>query len=179
MHYTLIGSLNSLYHSLGALDDNCLLEHEYKEMLLHPRNMAEDFCNTLKVNVDDTPPKKYFVCSDYRFYCCTALISCTLNFNCRCGKPINGTIFLESSANGFVNDDVSYIIIDDLIVIPNSVYYSSFAHIQNSGIKGSSSLKKITMKFTKKKVLHLHLSFLNGYFFRSLTLRIPYSNFTF
>jgi len=152
-----IGSLNSLYHSVAALDDNCLTAQAYKERLLRPWNMAEDFCNTLKLNIDDTPLKQYFVCNNFCAHTCSAIMRCTSNSVCSCGRAVNQTVFLKSSANGFVNDDAIFVITDDLIVMPNSMDYLSFALVLKLGIKFPSSLKEITVNVTTKKVLHLHL----------------------
>ncbi|XP_027903713.1 uncharacterized protein LOC114163607 [Vigna unguiculata] len=149
-----IGSLNSLYRSVAALDNNCLWQQEDKKILLHPRNMAEDFCNSLKLNIDDTQPKIYFVCESISYLCDS--ICCTSNSYCRCGKPRNQEASLKSSLKGFVNDVATFVITDDLIVMPNSMDYSSFAHLQNSGIKHPCLLKEIIVNVTRKKVLHLH-----------------------
>jgi len=146
-----IGSLNSLYHSVAALDNNFLY---HKQILLHPRYMAEDFCNSLKLNIDDTQPKIYFVCSGESTYSCDS-ICCTSYSYCRCGKLRNRKASLKSSPKGFVNDVATFVITDDLIVMPNSMDYSSFAHLQNSGIKYPCLLKEITVNVTRKKVLHL------------------------
>jgi len=111
-----IGSLNSLYHSVAALDDKHLWAHAYKEKLLHPRNMAEDFCNTLKLNIDDSWPKYYFLCQNCNRF--------SVNSKCGCSKPTNRTVFFRRSRNGFVNDGASFIITDDLIVMPIYLDYS-------------------------------------------------------
>lgn len=125
-----IGSLNSFYHSVEALDGGFRWRQGYnKQMLLRPRNTAEDFCKTLKVNIDDTPPRERFV---YR-----------------------GS-FPECSQNGFVNDVATFVITDDLILMPKSVDYPRLAILQDLGIKGPFSLKEITVDVTKKKVLLLH-----------------------
>ncbi|XP_027903714.1 uncharacterized protein LOC114163608 [Vigna unguiculata] len=150
-----IGSLNSLYHSVAALDDNCLTAQAYKERLLRPWNMAEDFCNTLKLNIDDTPLKQYFVCNNFCAHTCSAIMRCTSNSVCSCGRAVNQTVFLKSSANGFVNDDAIFVITDDLIVMPNSMDYLSFALVLKLGIKFPSSLKEITVNVTTKKVVDL------------------------
>ncbi|KAL2347192.1 hypothetical protein Fmac_001192 [Flemingia macrophylla] len=49
--------LNSLYHSV---EDLKMGPQTREELLLKPRNSSEDYCNTLKLNVDDTDPTKYF-----------------------------------------------------------------------------------------------------------------------
>jgi len=49
-----LGSLNSLYHCVEDLDEGCLGTSIRKEMLLQPANSSEDYCSSLKLNIDDT-----------------------------------------------------------------------------------------------------------------------------
>ncbi|PNX56665.1 hypothetical protein L195_g058319, partial [Trifolium pratense] len=52
-----IGCLNSLYHCVEDLEaEACLGTRMSKEMLLQPANSSECYCNTLKLNIDDTEP---------------------------------------------------------------------------------------------------------------------------
>ncbi|MCI37094.1 DUF674 family protein [Trifolium medium] len=60
-----VGCLNSLYHSVANLDDGCMWNERSKQVLLQPSNLAEDYCNTLKLNIDDTQPAKFIVCNNY------------------------------------------------------------------------------------------------------------------
>jgi hypothetical protein len=60
-----VGCLNSLYKSVADLDQSCFSTDTIKQMLLQPINSAEDYCSTLKLNIDDTPPTKYFLCAEY------------------------------------------------------------------------------------------------------------------
>ncbi|XP_027903712.1 uncharacterized protein LOC114163606 [Vigna unguiculata] len=142
-----LGSLNSLYHSVAHLDT------QYKEMLLQPSNSAEDFCNTLKLNIDDTEPKKYFMCTAA---CYRSLLNdyCNTLRNCNCGRLLTHEVFLKHFSNGFVKDG-TFIITDDLIVMPNSVDYATFSLFQNLGIRNPSSVKEMTINVTKEKVLDL------------------------
>jgi len=128
-----IGSLNSLYHSVAALDSRCLWAQENKEMVLRPRNTAQDFCKTLKINIDDTHHTK-------RFFSTGSFFKCS-----------------ENEFNGFVNDATTFVITDDLILMPKSVDRTRLAQLQDLGIEGPISLKEMTVKVTKKKVLLLHL----------------------
>lgn len=58
------GSISSLYQSVSKLDQQYLWSHTCKEMLLNPRNSMEDYCQKLKLNIDDTPVQ-YFVCGNW------------------------------------------------------------------------------------------------------------------
>jgi hypothetical protein len=53
-----VGCLNSLYKSVADLDQGCFSNDTIKQMLLQPNNFAEDYCSTLKLNIDDTPPRR-------------------------------------------------------------------------------------------------------------------------
>jgi len=138
-----IGSLNSFYHSVAALDFNGLWGQIFKPALLRPQNKAQEFCNSLKINIDNTHPPITF---------CPELV------------------ILRRLEDGFVNDAETFVITDDLMVIPNTVDYSVLAQMQALGIKGPTSLKEITMNFTKKKVLPLHLISLQNSYNLSLAL---------
>ena len=58
-------SLSSLYESIANLDQNHFWTEACKEMLLKPRNSLEDYCQSLKLNIDDTEPTKYFICEKW------------------------------------------------------------------------------------------------------------------
>ncbi|XP_020220973.1 uncharacterized protein LOC109803700 [Cajanus cajan] len=148
-----IGCLNSLYHSVTDLD-NCLWNRTFKEILLQPRNSSQDYCNSLKLNIDDSD-SKYYVCTDFGSCSCFQLIPYTTTLNCRYGFPLTRTAFSENFCNGFVNAAASFIVTDDLIVMPNSVDYTTFALLQNLGIKSPSSVKEMTVNVNKEKVLDL------------------------
>ncbi|KAL2347185.1 hypothetical protein Fmac_001185 [Flemingia macrophylla] len=147
------GCLNSLYHSV---EDLKMGPQTRKELLLKPRNSSEDYCNTLELNVDDTVPTKYFLCDDkYGRNSCQCL-SPIMNVMCRCSNILSHSYTLTHSCNGFVKADVTFVITDNLIVIPNTVdYITSFGLFHKLGIKCASSMKEMTLNVTKEKVLDL------------------------
>ncbi|KAK7373852.1 hypothetical protein VNO80_07272 [Phaseolus coccineus] len=53
-------SLSSIYQSVENLPKECLRTDTCEEMLLRPRNSMEAYCRSLKINIDDKEPKKYF-----------------------------------------------------------------------------------------------------------------------
>lgn len=154
---TNIGCLNSLYQSVANLEVKHLSTATCKEMLLRPRNTSEDFCRTLKLNIDDTEPTKYFM---FHSFVCLDFVSCYClstfkSIRCPCGKLLDRSVFLKSSnvnCDGFVQRGATFIITDDLIIRPNSME-TSFGVIQNFEIKNTSSVKQITVNVTKEKVL--------------------------
>ncbi|KAG5076092.1 hypothetical protein JHK82_054787 [Glycine max] len=54
--------------------------------------------------------------------------------------------------NGFVKDVATFIVTDDLVVIPNAMD-SSFGVLQKFGVKSWSSIQEMTVNVTKKKVI--------------------------
>ncbi|XP_058739944.1 uncharacterized protein LOC131612151 isoform X1 [Vicia villosa] len=147
-----LGSLNSLYKSVENLDLSYLTTNTCKEMLLHPRNSSEDYCDTLKFNIDDAvdPTRPFFVCSDSAS-CKFKLLSSFSNQRCECGSPLDHQILMEKEkvCNGFVKDCPTFLVTDDLRVLPNSMD-TSFDLLKNFGIKNSDSVKTMTAIITQK-----------------------------
>ncbi|KAL9315437.1 hypothetical protein ACSQ67_016438 [Phaseolus vulgaris] len=56
--------------------------------------------------------------------------------------------------NGFVNEVATFIVTDDLVVIPNAVD-TSFGVLQKFGVKSLSSVQEMSVNVTKSKVLDL------------------------
>jgi hypothetical protein len=150
-----IGCLDSFYQSVANLDNNCLLSEKIKEILLQPKNSSEDYCSTIKLNIDDTQPTEYFIA-------CYQVCPKIETSNCRyfttsrdkeChGFSFGATTSRDEECHGFVNDVATFVITDNLNVIPNSSGYTNLALIQNSGIKSISSVKEISVNVTKEKV---------------------------
>ncbi|RHN44343.1 hypothetical protein MtrunA17_Chr7g0218371 [Medicago truncatula] len=103
------GSISSLYQSVSKFDQQYLWSHTCKEMLLNPRNSMEDYCQKLKLNIDDTS-MQYFVCENWD--CRRKNSGCRLsifrNKICYCGKVMNREVFPEypNLENGFVKKNV-------------------------------------------------------------------------
>ncbi|XP_022004518.1 uncharacterized protein LOC110902087 [Helianthus annuus] len=121
-----IGSLNNLYQSLLDLSMNCMSAEENKWMLLNPRTSSHDTYRTLKLNINDEEPTKFFICQDILCSRCSGPCFSTCNLaKCKCGKTMNLEMKYEE-LNGnmtggvFVSDLTSYIVTDDLRVMPNS-----------------------------------------------------------
>jgi len=173
-----VGCLNSLYHGVTDLDEGCMWNQTIKPMLLQPINSAEDYCNTLKLNIDDSQPTKYFICNNYNNGC---------NYNdltistykdkhyCRCRYPFTVAVIFKHFRQGFVNSVATFVITDDLTVMPNSIDYTSFSLLQELGIKNPCSVKEIVLKVTKEKVLYLNISSYNSSSNTSLKFLIDYN----
>lgn len=144
-----IGCLNSLYQSVEKMG------------LLTNYNSSEDYCRTLRINFDDSQPTKYFICSKYEEldYQCTYLSIGSKNNYCFYGHPLSHSVSLSSSLKdfclGFVKFNKSFVISDNLTVLPHSMDHTIFDLSNNFGIKSTSSIKEMTVNVTKGKVLDL------------------------
>ncbi|PWA61171.1 hypothetical protein CTI12_AA374670 [Artemisia annua] len=122
-----LGSLNNLYHSLVDFPDKYMSSEESKFLMLNPRSSSYDYCQKLKLNIDDTEPGKYFVCENSDCYRRSgALYSFCCSAKCRyCGKLMNQQIkFMGSTirkGSGFVSDEMTFVVTDDLNVFPNTL----------------------------------------------------------
>ena len=161
-----VGCLNSLYQSVADLSKRYFLTKTHKKMLLQPINSSEDYCNSLTLNIDDTPPATHFLCTIVDDNCCGNGLYTSSDTNCAGGNPLTHLVSLKHFHKGFVTSSASFVFTDDLIVMPNSKHVTSFGLLQNCGIKTTSSLKEMTFEVTKEKVyIYLFLSSRNHSFF--------------
>jgi hypothetical protein len=63
----------------------------------------------------------------------------------------NRSVFPRPYCKGFVNSVATFVITDDLTIMPNSMIHTSFSLLKNSGIS-TSSAKEITVNVTEEKV---------------------------
>ncbi|KEH32836.1 DUF674 family protein [Medicago truncatula] len=138
-----IGCLNSLYQSVENIG------------LLPINNSSEDYCSTLKINIDDTVPTIYFRCSKDHGHHCPYLSIGTKYIYGRCGNRLNRSVSLAQLCNGFVKGATTFVITDDLFVSPHSINHTLLDLIKNLGMKNTSSVKEMTVNVTKEKVLDL------------------------
>lgn len=149
-----IGSFNNLYASVVNLDANYFETKECKEMLLITRNSAEAHCRNLKIDIDDTKPIQYFICEDE---CITKLIgkncahmSTSSTVKCKdygrfLNRKIRFTSPSESNEGVFVTKSSSFVISDDLQVIPDNPG-STLGILESSGVKDFAVLEEKTLK---------------------------------
>ncbi|KAK7256840.1 hypothetical protein RIF29_30371 [Crotalaria pallida] len=149
-----VGSLSSLYNSVAKLEVKHFLTETFKEMLLRPRNSMEAYCQKLKLNVDDTEKMNYFICENWN---CSrqesggGLLSTFRNTTCKCGKLMNREISLpngnSNNNEGFVPDKISFIISDDLKVMPENFQ----ASVVLLGIEDFSMIKEVIVNVSQKE----------------------------
>ncbi|WVZ16340.1 hypothetical protein V8G54_009322 [Vigna mungo] len=153
-----VGSLISLYRSVENPDKEFLSTDPCKQMILRPKNSMERYCKNLKLKIDDTEPTEYFVCNNLVNCLCKrpVLVSMFKNRRCRCGNMLDKPISLESNYffDGFVKDDDTFLITDDLKVVPNSLN-AFFDLFKSCGIESPSSVNKMTVTVTKNQVMDL------------------------
>lgn len=144
------GSLSSLYQSVANLDAQYLC----KEMLLKPRNSMEEYCRPLKLNIDDTEPVEYFRCPNWE--CnrsdCGSCLSSFKYQKCSCGEVMHTQVLPKWSnlENGFVNETSTFIICDDLNVMPN-VFETIVSLLRKLGVDNSDNIQEQTVSVTKKE----------------------------
>ncbi|XP_027929621.1 uncharacterized protein LOC114185880 isoform X1 [Vigna unguiculata] len=160
-----IGSLSSLYEGVSHLEEEHLWTQKCKEMLLHPRTSMESYFQPLKLNIDDTHPTEYFLCEDLGCSRKTngSLLSIFSNQRCSCGKLMNRIVSPENITleNGFVKETASFIICDDLSVLPN-VVVTSVNLLQRLGIRDMDAIEEQTLDISKREVVDLlKLSFIS------------------
>ncbi|KAH1155198.1 hypothetical protein AAZX31_18G176300 [Glycine max] len=151
------GSLSSLYESVSHLEDKYLRTQTCKEMLLQPRNSMESYCKHVKLNIDDTEPTKYFLCANLN---CSIVSGRQLSIfryqRCRCGNLMNREVFpIEViPGNGFVNEIATFIICDDLSVLPN-VVGTSVSLLRKLGIKDMATIDERNVDISKREVVDI------------------------
>nr|KYP66512.1 hypothetical protein KK1_012808 [Cajanus cajan] len=149
------GCLSSLLECVEKLDPGCVGTETCKQMLMRPTNFAEDYCRDLKINIDeDMEPLRYFLCTKLP-YCSHYMLSNFENQRCKCGNPMDRAIAARRNAlNGFVNVGSTFIITDDLVVIPNTMD-TDLGFLQKCGVENLSSVRTMTVNVTRTKVLDM------------------------
>jgi hypothetical protein len=160
-----IGCLNSLNQSVENLG------------LLTNYNSSEDYCSNLKINIDDTQPTKYFICSKlhelFHLEGCSYLSIGSKQNYCMFGHPLSQSVSLSHPLSraislplshfcfGFVKSNTSFIISDDLIILPHTMNHTIYDLSNNFGIQSTSSIKQVTVNVTKEKVFYFQFYSLN------------------
>jgi len=151
------GSLSTLYQSVSDLDEHYLWSNTCKEMLLNPRNSMEAYCQQLKLNIDDTPAQ-YFTCKDWqscRGYINGSRITTYRNQKCICGKLLNKSASVKTDLTpvgngGFLKETATFIIQDDLCVMPNDLG-TSLHLLQTHGLNDIADVEKKKLVVNKKE----------------------------
>ncbi|XP_043694601.1 uncharacterized protein LOC122645355 [Telopea speciosissima] len=166
-HPAIIGSLTSLYDCVESLEEQLLHTKACKSMLLHPRNPCENECKKLKLNIDDTEPTKYYICSDWN---CSrresgGLYTTFMNVRCNCGKMLDKQICMVKEDAGaraeggdgrgvFVCGTIKFMVTDELQVKTMSPA-TIVTLLHKLGFKDMSSLQETTLSIGSEEILNL------------------------
>ncbi|KAJ9550997.1 hypothetical protein OSB04_015042 [Centaurea solstitialis] len=166
--FAVFGSLNNLFQSLINLPVNYLFSEECKVMLLNPISSAYNYCSKLKLNIDETLLTKYFTCNTWkcnrRTYTNRRLSACNSARCMDCGKLMNREVrFKHKTSNAtnnnisngvFVSDITTYIVTDDLSVMP----YTPGCCIQllrDVGVTDTGFLEERSVDIGREQILDL------------------------
>ncbi|XP_057793375.1 uncharacterized protein LOC131009997 [Salvia miltiorrhiza] len=133
-----IGSLSSLYRSAADLACSHFWTEGAKKALLNPTSSFEDEIKGLKLDFADSPPAEYFRCSK-----CPLTLS-GKGADKRC-KIASGGVFTKLKA--------SFIISDDLRILPNDKAYSTT--IDFLGITDADKAEAIEVDFGFSEIMKL------------------------
>ncbi|KAK2966150.1 hypothetical protein RJ640_018403 [Escallonia rubra] len=155
-----LGSLTTLYESVSGLQMKHFWTEVGKVMLLNPRNSAVAQCQKLKINIDDTEQTKYFICGAAicKIYC---RLSPFKDSKCICGDLMNtemrlfaSDVRLQDSNSVFVTETASFLITDDLQIMPNLVG-TTVALVSSHSKTDINVLEERTWKVGVEEVLNL------------------------
>ncbi|XP_073277478.1 uncharacterized protein [Primulina huaijiensis] len=151
----IFGSLNSLYAGLLNMDDRHFWTLEGLLMLAYPRNSSEMECSRLKLLIDDTPPTRYFMCSNMM------CVSMYYNMNCRCsnsGNMMNRNDVAVGSQCGvksvFTVPTALFILTDDMQILTNSPA-SVLRILKLNAIKDTNALEERTLIVGRNEIMEL------------------------
>jgi hypothetical protein len=152
------GSISSLYQSVANLDQQYLWSETCKDMLLNPRKFMYSLKN-VKLNFDDTKAlQSYYLCE--KTTCKIEnqyVISYFKNQKCICGKLFNREKpLISKEENGFVMETSTFIVSDDLFVMPNLIG-TSLNLLQKHGVNDYNVIDKQTVNLTKNEASFLCL----------------------
>ncbi|PWA84921.1 hypothetical protein CTI12_AA049010 [Artemisia annua] len=160
-----LGSLNNLYYSLVDLPECYFITEECRLMLLNPRSPSYDRSTELKLKTDDTAPTKYFVCKDYT--CTFSLFkfsTCNTSRCSKCGKFMDQEIHFKNITHSadadcvgcgvFVSDITTFIVTDDLRVMPHTPG-CCIQSLIDLGVTDTSHLEERTVELGREQILNL------------------------
>ncbi|XP_057793378.1 uncharacterized protein LOC131010001 [Salvia miltiorrhiza] len=124
------GSLSTLYNGLANLDSDHFWTEGAKSILLHPRSSSDAECKKLGLDISDSPPFEYFVCSKECYKLRLRSISMFYDITGKCNS-CKGNLIKEVVDNNdaqivacedgvFTKTTVSFLITDDLHIMPNA-----------------------------------------------------------
>ncbi|KAI0489172.1 hypothetical protein KFK09_029014 [Dendrobium nobile] len=165
-----LGSIDNLYDSIEKLEDQYWRTKACRNMLLSPRNVAEKYCEHLKLNVDgDNNPREFYYCkmegckSHSKYY-----FSSVRDTICHYCEEVMDEVELWKKVEIIENDEVfvkknnvKYIITDDFHVKPYSMSYY-YDMPKDFGVEDLYLMEVRTIEFGREELLNLLKKLLEG-----------------
>ncbi|KAJ9551071.1 hypothetical protein OSB04_015116 [Centaurea solstitialis] len=154
-----VGCLNNVYRSLAELPAGYFTDEENKFLMLNPRTYGYDYCFHLEHKIDDTEPTNYFKCGGwlcnrpgFSFTTCSyaKCIYCGSVMNEEAGDQFDG----DDEESVFVPNLVSFIVTDDLRVMPNTSDFS-IPLVCDLGSTDPSHLEERTIDICREQMVIL------------------------
>ncbi|XP_073265201.1 uncharacterized protein [Populus alba] len=161
-----IGCMNNLYKSVENIDVKYFRTEACKDMLLHPRNSAAAYCESLKLKIDDIDTSSFFCCESSQ---CIAsgykLLSQYKNLYCGCGRPMSRNLNLscpapsnsgsdERNRGVFVKELARFVVSDYFQVMPASTS-ASISLLTKLGVMDTSNIEERIFDIGVTEVLEL------------------------
>ncbi|GJY70431.1 RNA-directed DNA polymerase, eukaryota, reverse transcriptase zinc-binding domain protein, partial [Tanacetum coccineum] len=134
-------------------------------MLLNPRSPSYDRSKELKIKTDDTTPTKYFVCEQWNCTFSLFKFSTSNTSRCsKCGKFMDQEIHFKDITDNadadrvgcgvFVSDITTFIVTDDLCVMPHSPG-CCIQLLIDLGVTDIGHLEERTVELGREQILNL------------------------
>ncbi|KAK6144358.1 hypothetical protein DH2020_021178 [Rehmannia glutinosa] len=158
-----VGSLSNLYQSIENLNDSYIQPNQTKHTLLKPVPEVSGSVPLLALNGAPATAKKFYMCTHSSAYSSTSYVSDDPNTVCpQCkGKMTTNVSYVAppkgqqgSSEGGFVKGVVTYMVMDDLAVMPLSTI-SSITLLNKFNIKDVSVLEEMVVNFGMNEAVKL------------------------
>ncbi|KAJ9550837.1 hypothetical protein OSB04_014882 [Centaurea solstitialis] len=126
-------SLQNLHKSLVELPESYLSSEEGKFMMLNPRTKIHECCTNLKLQIDDTEPTKYIICENegcnkksLAYFSTCSLARClycrkAMTREIKYTEMFDPTLPRRNERGVLVPDPETFIVTDDLFVVPNTL----------------------------------------------------------
>ncbi|XP_057792646.1 uncharacterized protein LOC131009368 [Salvia miltiorrhiza] len=157
-----IGSLNNLYRSLANLDSSHFVTEGAKQTLLDSASSFEDKYKMLKVDISDSPPAEYFVCSSCAnrrlrcdsiyydsiscYYCEDTMSKEVVEKSCEADGPSDGVFTKHTS---------SFLISNDLHILPKNARFLTTVGILGITVTDMDNAVSIKVDFGISEIMKL------------------------
>lgn len=153
-----LGCFDELYKSVESLDESHFQTKACKNMLLSPLSAAGTLCEDLVVRIDDTNPRRTWVCRQPKCVKSTLYYSSVPDVLCgQCGEHLAlGWVRSKGDTKAkddgvFVRGGMSYAITNELQVMPTSTDRFLFL-LRDMGIEDATMLEDRTLQLGSEEV---------------------------